>query len=61
MRTSFALLILLCGLCGCGFKGPLYLPDRTAEGAKARSATPAVPVITDEQRPVPSEAVPAPK
>ena len=60
MRISIAL-VTLAALCGCGFKGPLYLPARTVEGAKVAAPPARAPVTTDEQRPVPAEAVTAPK
>jgi predicted small lipoprotein YifL len=49
---------LLIGLTGCGFKGPLYLPD--AKAAAAAKTTPATPQASTA-RPVPADATPAPK
>ena len=62
MRIAFPLLIALAALTGCGFKGPLYMPAAPSEGVR-----PAAPpranntVPPGEQRPVPSEATPAPQ
>ena len=50
--------ILAIALAACGYKAPLYLPKAKSEGRKA-------PVVVlpepPPDRPVPSEAAPAPK
>jgi predicted small lipoprotein YifL len=51
---------LLIGLTGCGFKGPLYLPDAKAAAAAAAKTSPASPQASTA-RPVPADATPAPK
>jgi predicted small lipoprotein YifL len=42
---------------GCGYKAPLYLPKPKSEGRKA----PVMVLPEPPERPVPSEAAPAPK
>ena len=57
MRTFIALLAVAC-LAGCGYKAPLFLPKPKPEGRKSG------PVLLPDpapDRPVPSEAAPAPK
>jgi predicted small lipoprotein YifL len=62
MRIAFLFLIALGALAGCGFKGPLYLPAPTSESIKPAAPPRADSMVSpDEQRPVPSEATPAPK
>ncbi|HYC47585.1 MAG TPA: lipoprotein [Burkholderiales bacterium] len=43
-------------LCGCGNKGPLYLPD-----SKPQTRKPAEIVPPPPERPQPSQAVPPPR
>jgi predicted small lipoprotein YifL len=61
MRIPLALLISFAWLTGCGFKGPLYMPARTPEAVKPAAPSPSSMTTPDETRPVPTEAVPAPK
>ena len=56
------LLMTLCPLAACGYKASLYLPD--AKTKQSRQGKPEAVIITPEpapDRPVPSEAVPAPR
>ena len=59
-RLKKVLLLLGCGvfLAGCGFKGPLYLPDGKTE---TRQPGPAATPDPAPDRPVPAEATPPPK
>jgi predicted small lipoprotein YifL len=58
MRAVFSLLLVAAHLAGCGYKGPLFLPE-----TKAKAGKPATVVMPEPapQRPVPSEAAPPPK
>ena len=56
MRVLVALAVVW--LPACGYKGPLYLPKAKPDSAK--SAPPVLPEPAPD-RPVPAEAVPAPK
>ena len=51
-----ALCLATAYLCGCGNKGPLYLPD-----SKPQARKPAEIVAPAPERPQPSEAVPSPR
>jgi predicted small lipoprotein YifL len=58
MRTLFCCLLIAAHLAGCGYKGPLFLPD-----TKAKARKPATIVLPEPapDRPVPSESAPPPK
>ena len=59
-RLKALLVLLVCGLflVGCGFKGPLYLPEGKSE---TRPPGPAATPSPAPERPVPAEAAPPPK
>ena len=64
MLTRVGAALALIAAAGCGYKGPLYLPPDTVEAQPVRIPVPperTVPEGIPSQRPVPSEAVPAPK
>jgi predicted small lipoprotein YifL len=55
-------LLLLCGavlLAGCGQKGPLFLPTKSAVPASAASAQPVPAMSTARPAPASTAAVPA--
>jgi len=57
LRAALLLLLLAAYLGGCGYKGPLFMP-------KPQDAKKTGPPVTPEpppERPVPSDAAPAPK
>lgn len=57
MRAYILLPALMLACAGCGYRGPLYLPQ-----SKPQVKTPApAPVGPPPERPTPSEAAPAPK
>jgi predicted small lipoprotein YifL len=58
-KTLFVGALAAC-LCGCGFRGPLYLPPAKAAQAKPPPAQPET-TVTDPTRPVPADAAPPPK
>jgi predicted small lipoprotein YifL len=51
-------LILVLGCPGCGFKGPLYLPEAKTSAQK-NTASPVLEPAPD--RPVPAQSAPPPK
>lgn len=57
LRIAIGALALAC-VAGCGYKGPLYLPD-----AKTKDGKPATVILPEPapDRPIPSESAPAPK
>lgn len=59
MRTLIIVTLLsIASLVGCGYKGPLYMPEAKADGKK--SGTPAIPEPAPD-RPTPAQAAPPPK
>ncbi|MGE5523303.1 MAG: LPS translocon maturation chaperone LptM [Rhodospirillaceae bacterium] len=57
MRAYVLLSILMLACAGCGYRGPLYLPQSKPEAKAPPAPTPPAP----PERPTPSEALPAPK
>lgn len=52
MRSYVPLIVLILAFAGCGYRGPLYLPQNKPQ---AKTPPPAVPA---PERPTPSEAAP---
>jgi predicted small lipoprotein YifL len=57
LLQMFGLIVFL-GCAGCGFKGPLYLPEGTTTAQKA-APPPLLEPAPD--RPLPAQSAPAPK
>lgn len=57
MRAFALLSLLMLGCAGCGYRGPLYLP----QSKPAASAPPAPAPAAPPERPQPAQAIPAPK
>jgi predicted small lipoprotein YifL len=50
VRPTLFLLLLILSVAGCGYKGPLYLPDQKPGAKKPvpKPVTPAVPAATPQ-------------
>jgi predicted small lipoprotein YifL len=55
MRAFALLTLLMLGCAGCGYRGPLYLPQ-----SKPAASVPPAPAAPPE-RPEPAQAIPAPQ